>query len=431
MEPASPYRPRIARETRLLLITALLAVTALWVLARVRLADLPAASNPVPQVLSQFAGGPRDADLTAQIYLLQSRLEPLLLPLEFRAAESLMPSTAPAQRMGFRIQEDLAITLLPPGRTLSEAEDDPRTVSHDAASGLAIVRVPVGPPVSAPVPWSAPRTAQPQYLFVTDVISQRVSLSPVFVGLLEKVTSPFWPQPVWLVPLQTDLVPGAFVFSINAELVGLVVDDDGKRVIVPGDVLLMESKRLLERSGTEAASVSVEVQPLTPGLSIATGATKGVVVTWVGDRERASSDLVAGDVIETVDGLPLATPQHWKARSGRVTVGETIVVGVRRSGRLREVRLTGVPRSILPASQALGLTMRSVPGIGVEIVKVEPVSVGERAGIASGDLITRIADVPRPTPAQIARVFGTSPEGTHLIVAITRGDRHRVTTLDK
>ena len=88
MEPNTSYRPRVSRETRRLLTAGVLAVAALWLLARFRFQDLPATPNPIPAVLSQLASGPKHEDLAAEIGLLQPRLEPLLLALGAPSASS-------------------------------------------------------------------------------------------------------------------------------------------------------------------------------------------------------------------------------------------------------------------------------------------------------------------------------------------------------
>src|SRR3989338_8688688 len=87
MEPSSPYRPRVSRETRLLLTAGVVAVAALWLLARIRFEERPVTPNPVPSVLSQLASRPKYDDLAAEIAELQARLESSLLALD-------VPSTA-------------------------------------------------------------------------------------------------------------------------------------------------------------------------------------------------------------------------------------------------------------------------------------------------------------------------------------------------
>ena len=62
----SPQSGRLSRETRQLLTAALLALVALWVLARIRFPDQPATPNPLPSLLSQLSPVPRFANLAAE-----------------------------------------------------------------------------------------------------------------------------------------------------------------------------------------------------------------------------------------------------------------------------------------------------------------------------------------------------------------------------
>ena len=82
METSSPYRPRVSRETRLLLTAGVMAVAALWLLARIRFPERPVTPNPVPSVLSQLASGPKYDDLAGEIAQLHARLQPSLLALD-------------------------------------------------------------------------------------------------------------------------------------------------------------------------------------------------------------------------------------------------------------------------------------------------------------------------------------------------------------
>jgi hypothetical protein len=85
--------PRVSRETRLLLTTALLAVVALWVLARIRFPDQPA-GTPVQPLLTQLAPRPAFDNLASEIAQLRPRIEPLLIG------------------SALRIRDDAAVTLL-------------------------------------------------------------------------------------------------------------------------------------------------------------------------------------------------------------------------------------------------------------------------------------------------------------------------------
>lgn len=431
MEPGRPYRPRVSRETRLLLTTALLAVAALWVLARIRFPDRPTTPNPLPPLLTQLASRPKLDDLASEISQIQARLEPSLVVLNASSAALAAVRRGVSYPVAaLRIRDDLAVTLLP-SDTNHEALGGQNIVARDSASGLTVVRVPNETPVSPPAHWSPRRLQQPRYLIASNVSRERVSVRPVFVGSLEPVSSPLWPEPVWSVPVGTDLDPGAFVFTNDGELAGLVVMNSGERTIVPGALLVAEADRLLNRPRQPAGAIGVHVQPLTPALVAATGASAGVVVTWVDVNGAAAATLAVGDVIEAVDGLPMSTQQHWDVRLARLVAGESVTLRLRRHGELQEAQLVALPRAAALDIPTLGLTMRRAPEIGAEIVRIDRASVADRAGLQPGDVITLVGDVRAPTPAQVTRAFASAREGQSILVAVTRGDTHHVMILEK
>lgn len=426
MEPTSPYRPRVSRETRLLLTAGVLAIAALWLLARFRFRDLPVTPNPIPAVLSQLTSGPKYDDLAAEIAQLQPRLEALLLALDPPSAA--LGSLQTSHRIAaLRFRDDVAVTLLPTGSIFDEAN----LLASDPASGLAVVRVLSQVPSSPPVPWMPRRLQQPRYLIASDVSPKGVSLRPAFVGSLDPMDSPLWSEALWTVPERSDLAPGSFLFTSNAELVGMVIAYGVERAIVPGATLLAEADRLVERPRAPAGTIGIEVQALTEPVASVTGALVGVVVTWVERGGAATGHLMAGDVIEAVDSRPLATRQQWDVRVARVSVGETLMLRVRRRGEVRDVALVAITAAVQPVSRSLGLTLRGRTGLGAEVIRVEPASAGDRAGLAVGDVITLVAAVPAPTPAQVMRSFTSVPRGQRVMIAVTRGDAHHVTTLER
>ena len=426
MEPSSPYRPRVSRETRLLLTVGLLALAALWLLARVRFRDLPVTPNPIPAVMSQLASDPKYDDLAAEIGQTQTRLETSLLALD-----------PPSVAVGFlqtsrriaavRVRDDIAVTMLPTASILDEAS----LLARDPASGLAVVRVPGQVPGSSPVPWIPRRLQQPRYLIATDVSPKGVSLRPAFLGSLNPMDSPLWAEALWAVPERSDLAPGSFLFTSNGELVGMVIAYGAERAIVPAATLLAEADRLIERPRPTAGTLGIDVQALTEPVAALTGAPLGVVVTWVQRDGAAAGHLVVGDVIEAVDGRTLATRQHWDVPMARLSAGATLALRVRRRGEVFDVALVATAAAGQPASRSLGLTLRGRTGIGAEVLRVQRASAADRAGLAVGDVITLFADVPAPTPAQITRSFASVRQGQRVMIALTRGDAHHVTTLER
>lgn len=429
METGSPYRPRVSRETRLLLTAGVLAVAALWLLARIRFPERPVTPNPVPSVLSQLASGPKYDDLAGEIAQLQTRVQPSLLALNVPSGPlgSLPISHWTA---AIRLRDDLAVTLVPPGSN-RERRNDATILAYDAASGLAVARVPVPTPTSPPVPWTPRQPQRSRYLVASDVSPDAVSLRPVFVGSLDPIDSPLWSEPLWAVPGRTDLAPGSFLFTSRAEFAGLVIAHGRGLAIVPGGTVLAEADRLLAMPPGPAGTIGIEVQDLTPPVASVTGAPVGVVVTWVDADGAGGEQLMVGDVIEAVDGRALATRQHWDVRVARLSVGETLTLHVRRRGELRAVALVANAPAAQPASRSLGLTLRGRTKIGAEVVRVERASAADRAGLTVGDVITLVAEIPAPTPAQVMRSFASVGQGQRVMVAVTRGGAHFVTTLER
>jgi hypothetical protein len=428
METSSPYRPRVSRETRLLLTVGLMAVAALWLLARIRFPERPVTPNPVPSVLSQLASVPKYDDLAGEIAQLQARLQPSLLALDVPSAVGSL-QTSP-RTVAIRLRDDLAVTLVPNGLS-GEGWNDAPIVARDAASGLAVVRVPIPSSSSFPVPWTPRQPQRPRYLVASDVSPNGVSLRPAFVGSLAPIDSPLWSEPLWAMPERTDLAAGALLFTSNAEFAGLVITYRRRLAIVPGRTVLAESERLLATPPGPPGAIGIEVQDLTPPVASVTAASVGVIVAWVDPDGASSEQLMIGDVIEAVDGRALATRQHWDVRVARLSVGETLSLRVRRHGEIHEVALVANALAAQPASRSLGLTLRARTKIGAEVVGIERGSAADRAGLSLGDVITLVANVSAPTPAQVTRSYTSMGQGERVIVAVTRGDAHFVTTFER
>jgi hypothetical protein len=405
-----------------------MAVAALWLLARIRFPERPVTPNPVPSVFSQLASGPKYDELAGEIAELHARLQPSLFALDVPSAVGAL-QTSP-RIAAVRLRDDLAVTLVPPGSG-RERSNDPPIVAHDAASGLAVIRVTIPVAVSPPVAWTPRQPQQPRYLIASDVSPIGVSLRPVFVGSLDSIASPLWSEPLWAVPGRTDLAAGSFLFSAGAELVGLVIAHGGALAIVPGATVLAEAERLLTIAPGPRGAIGVEVQALTPPVASATAASVGVMVAWVDPAGAGKDQLMAGDVIEAVDGRALATPQHWDVRVARLSVGETLSLRVRRRGEIREVALVAKAPVAQPPSRSLGLTLRARAKIGAEVVHIDRGTAADRAGLALGDVITLVDDVSAPTPAQVIGSYTSIGEGERVLIAVKRGDTHFVTILER
>jgi hypothetical protein len=413
MDRIQSYRPRVSRETRMLLTAALIATVALWALARVRFSDRPAPQNPVQPLLTQLTPRPTFADLAAEIGALRPRLDPLLVP-------------ASATVAGLRLQDDVALAWRDPrqdGVTWSTAA----LLRDDRASGLTLVRVDRRS-TQLPALWY-PQPGGPRYFIASEMSAAGVALRPVYVAALTAVDNPRWPGLEWQLPQGSDVAAGSWLFTADAALAGLVVDLGGSRALVPAAIVLSEAQRLLDRPAAIQAYIGVDVQPLTGAMSRATGSKSGLVVTWVDPRGPAAGVVRAGEVIEDINGDPISTTDEWDVRTARVAVDEAFTVGVRDARGTREVKIVTSPSP--PAGTAsLGLTLRTLPGVGVEVVRVDPGSAGHRGGLRAGDVITRAGAADVPDAADLRRAFAAAGDRP-LILAFTRGLNRQVTALEK
>ena len=423
MQPARPYRPKVSRETRLLLTAAVLAIAVLWLLARIRFQGLPTTPNPIPAVLGQLSSSPRYDDLAGQLAQIQSRLQPSLLLLD-------AASTASRQGAAIRLRDDLVVTWVPSAISLG-AWKGTTMLAHDPASGLAVASSMTAGAAPLPLPWTPRRLQQPRYFFATRAGAAGVSLYPVFVGSLAPIDTPLWAGQVWAAPPGAALVPGEWLFSTDAELAGLVIDHGNEPVILPIALLLEESERLLSAPPGSGGTVGLDAQDLTPSIAAITKALRGVVVTAVDPAGPGANAVHVGDVIETADGRALLTLQHWRVRTARLSPGDSVALRIRRGGELRDVALIAGATPHQPVSAELGLTLRAVARIGAEVSHVGRGSVAARAGLFAGDVITLIADIAAPTPAQVVHAFTATREGQRVMIAVTRRDTHFVTALER
>ena len=424
---APPYRPRLSRETRRLLATAVLAMLMLWILARLRFPGQPLTPNPVPTLLTQLARAPRFADLASTVGALRAQVTPFITSIAPAIGDEHEVGPATTDRVpALRIGSGLAITILDP-HLVAPGRDRLGLMALDSASGLALVRVEEAEPSAIPIVWQPQRLDEPRYLMVASSAPDDLWLRPVFIGQLNAVRTPRWEAPVWAVPAKEGLTPGGVVFTESAELVGMVALHGDGVVIVPARELLRAAETLRTQPPAATPDIGVEVQPLTPELSAVGGTETGVVVAWVDPLRMTPPGLLPGDVVVAVNGEPVRTVAEWEVRLARLTADKALTLRVMYGGAERDVEVNQQPAP--RAGTTLGLIMRSVARVGAEVVRVDRASAAATAGLLPGDLVTAIGVVDAPTPARIRSAFAATAKGEILIVAVTRRDSHLVVGL--
>jgi S1-C subfamily serine protease len=142
--------------------------------------------------------------------------------------------------------------------------------------------------------------------------------------------------------------------------------------------------------------------------------------------------VTVGDVIETAGGHPLPTLEHWRVRLARLGAGDTLSLGVRAGGKLRDIQMLAPAAARPPANgTALGMRLQRMSRAGSTVLGVDAGSAADRAGLEPGDLITSIGGQSSPTPLDVREAFAAALAGQPVLVGVTRGATHRVTTLSR
>src|SRR5688572_15329124 len=272
------HRPRVARETRLLLATVCVATVALFVLARVRSLESGsgAPASPAPALLAPLVGESHD-QLNADIARLDARIAPWLATVAVELAGSGTGATVPSSVPSVRVRADLAIAIAPPGSTV-RPDAGTEVVGSDRPTGLTVIHhgaTPAPPPLSI-WPGDPPRGAR--YLMAAEPTPAGVTLRPFLArGVTGKVVKG-WRQPLWRLPAAAAIAPGTALFTTSAEFVGIVVNDQGGTALAPAQTLLEEMDRVLTRSNRTAGDLAIEVEELTPDVGALVGVRSGLIV---------------------------------------------------------------------------------------------------------------------------------------------------------
>jgi hypothetical protein len=420
---AAPYRPRVAPETRRLLIAAGIALATLWGLARIRFPDTPVTSSPVPPLLAQLSPPPTFETLAAEVARVQGQVRTAIVTIRTGTDNR----TAP--RPALRIRPGVAAAILPDSATRPVRPEPSDVTAADPATGLALVRLPDAHDPDPLPAWTPPSLDGSQFFLVTETsMDGQASLVPVFVGGMRAESSRAWHQSIWRLPPGVRVAPGAFVFSTHGELAGVAIEDGPVMAVVPADVFRAAAAALVNQPPRGGGWLGIDVAPLTPALARATGGQDGVIVSWVDPKGPAAGMIAPGDVIISVDSIAMTTPGQWEAATGRFAPGADLSVRVRSNGAEADVTLTAAAPPPAPSS-SLGLHLRRVARSGSEVTGVDPGSAAALAGLHAGDVITRAANFLAPTPAELRSAYRMATSEHPLLIAVTRGAEHHVVAL--
>jgi len=243
------FEERPGRETRLLVLVVLVALSVLLVLARFRFpgSDLSAVA-PLPGPLERLASRSMFEEMGATLAAMVQRVSPSIVVVPFdaaidsKAAEPRTPGAAampaaPAARAGLaaaiRVRPGLAVVALPAGMRVAPSPDGPlEVVATDAVRGLTLIRVPPTDDVRGSLPDLVDGFAGFSYVAAVEAVPGGPSARPVFVGRIESVKDDRWFAPPIVLGGVTEIRPGALVFALDGRFIGLAIGQGDECLLV-------------------------------------------------------------------------------------------------------------------------------------------------------------------------------------------------------
>jgi len=212
---------------------------------------------------------------------------------------------------------------------------------------------------------------------------------------------------------------------------------------IPSNLARAIAEQLVASGKVARGYIGLTVQPLTPDIAEALGLkdARGVLVSQVNANSPAErAGLRAGDVLVSLDGIPLADGGHYRNRAALAQPGSRVGIGLIREGRRLDIpvtvaRLDEEALRGVEAAKSLGVAVRGLNpeearrarlAKAVVVVAVEPGSLAERAGIGPGTLILEANRKPVGSPGEFAAALGEA-EGGVLLRLLDNGHTRQVT----
>ena len=429
--PTPETTQRGSRETRLLLVTIAVSVGVLLLLARFRFPD-EAATQTVPSApapLERLAARAAYDDLASVMADLERRIVPRLATVRVQS-----PDGVESLVVAPRLLPDRAIALMDPTATIGGATGASgiEIIGRDEPRSIVALRVPAVDDGAVTIRQGPPR-AGPRYVAIVEGSPAGPIIRPLYVGRVETRNDAVGRPTLLFSGLQQPLARSAAVFSLDGAFLGLVLEPGYSAVVIPAETLPAAILNAQPAEARKPSSLGVEVSPLTPALTRATGADHGVMVVHVHAGGPAADGLQSGDVIQAVDGTRVTNVEGFHHVERSRAPGATVAIMAVRRREPLELALQAAAVLTPPAATTgmPGFVGRNVPGGGIEVVTVGAGSAAAAAGLLRGDLIVAIDGDPAPDAATLTRRYRAIEEGAAILLTIERSQQHRVLALEK
>lgn len=426
------------RETRLLVVTLVLSAVLLLVLARFRFPEAePVRPALVGGSLDRLAARATYDDLARVISSVERRVYPSTLVLEIEGDdEDIGTPQVPSRPVpALRVRDDMALVALHPAQRVLGVRGQAgpvRVVGRDDIRNVAVVAIASSPAPTLSVAPDASGDGPTRYVAVIEASRSGPGVRPLFLGRLDPVDDPRWGRSLVSVGSLAAAQPGSLLFTLEGDLLGLVVTSAGVRTLVPASLVLEAASALAEGYSRQRGDLGITWQPLTPLLSKATGTSAGVVVASVRGASPAADHLQPGDVVQSIGGRPVRSVPEAMLGVSAVAPGANVPLVVARGDTRVPVELVATQPSASRAADArvLGLTLRATAA-GADVIRVAPDSLAGVAGIIAGDRITHVDRAPLVGRRDFGREFEEAAAGRAFLLTVARADGTRVVAIEK
>jgi len=242
---------------------------------------------------------------------------------------------------------------------------------------------------------------------------------------------------------------GGPLLSTSGEVVGInsaIFSQSGGSIGIGFAIPINMAKSLLPQLKTGKVVrgwLGVMIQGITPELrdTLALKDDKGALVSDVAPNSPAyKGGIKRGDVIISFDGKEIAESSNLPSIVASTPIGNTVTVEVLRKGgkksldiKIEELKDEEAATETGEEKPHLGIAVREITpeladrmGLserhGIVVVQVERNSPAEEAGIAPGDIILEVGQVPIGNVADLNKKIADSKSGDTILFLVKRGE---------
>jgi serine protease Do len=222
------------------------------------------------------------------------------------------------------------------------------------------------------------------------------------------------------------------VIGVDSDILSPTTGSVGLGFAIPSSSAQFVAQRLQMYGWVRPSWIGLKLQQVTPDIAQALGMeqSRGSLVSWVMEGSPAAkAGMKIGDAVMAFNGAPPSDERALLRDIAHTSVGDSIILGVRRDGKMVDVRVQVAewprnqwdkfdapaeatqPKIMIPAD--LGLTMAPLTPDdrikmntgaitqGVVIKAVAANSDAYEKGVVAGDIIMRVQDKPVATKAEV------------------------------